>query len=654
MQRLTALLAVVALAGTAWWIASTVASGPSGDTPTADEGLVVHVHVLDRAGKPVSPAQIVRVYDESRETVDGNGYARLTNVTLRADEEPSADAFTYAFKVLTRGHALRRGFTPEVTERDDGSWDVRYALHAHGTLRVHVEPVNLGTCKAFLERDEPLRRWEPVGGHAVVRPGSVVDFRIYEGWDAPGHDGKIAVRLQGEAGADGVIAIATQRVLVDAPSPGHTAQLKLVPEPVDPIAGVVRVKEGPLPPTLRGAVLVHRVQDDGSRVYMGSVPIDDEGSFVIRDAGTETYELIAGLDFAPGVIEAKAKGGDYLELETVGRARWAVLEHPGFDATASRLHVGIEPQGGSKTYLPSVLSHDMQRWQIEAIRQFGPRQRDGAESAEETAAISPRVMTGKERTIISLADGGAWKVSLGSEATFTRPAYEGVIELTLPPASSETTTTVEMKAVDHESVTVRVEPEGWQGARSATVTIDHLHRTVVKGGKPEVTFPFVRSPHRTSMPSGEARVIKTSVVVTWDDPAIAPQTVELEPLDAGEARPVVVARARPGSHVHLRATGPRAPYATARLLLVLQSPDKTDERPPPSIELRRRGIEPIWESVSAVPPGSYQASVSALANVVEAEREGGFWGSFGGIVRVVPLELRAGETTTVDLEFPAK
>ena len=661
MQRLLALLAVAALAGVAWWIAASLASGPANDTAATDEGLVVHVYVADRAGKAVTPAQIVRVYDEARAAVDAEGHVRLTNVTLRADEAPSAEAFALALKPLARHHALRRGFAPTATERADGSWEVRYALHAHGILRVHVEAVDLGACKAFLERDEPLRRWEPVGGHAVVRPGSVVDFRIYEGWDAPGWDGTLPLRLEGEPGPDGIVAVATQRVLVDAPSPGHTAQIRLVPEPVDPILGSVRVKEGPPPPTLRGTVLVHQVEADGSKVFVGSVPIDDEGSFTIRDAGARRYELVAGLDFAPGVITTEAKGGDFLELETPGRARWVTLEHPGFDATVGRVDVqvmSVEPRGDAGPLPMTVRALELARLEARHRRAFAQAEAapgNGRHAGTDMMWFAPPLRPGKDRTLVAVAGAGTWQIHLGRAASHTHPPAAGQVEATVGSEASNVVAPIAMAESAHEAVPVRVSPEGWGEARSATVELLGMKRTVVRGGTSDVVFPYVPPPMTVEHDDGSTQAASHLLTVTWDDPQIAHAHIELRPVPAGKHREPVVVHAVRGGQLRLRMTGTGAGTLTATASVTLTRPG-TDETVA-HVDLVRRGVEPVWESTHAAPPGTYDWSVSLRTTLDEGDGRGplAYWllpSRFGE--ERPPVRIEAGETASLTYELPSK
>lgn len=644
MARPVILLLVAALAAAAWWIAAS--AGPGGArAPADDQGLVVHVFVADREGKPITPAQVIQVYDEARAQVDDRGYVRLTDVTLRADEQPSAEAFTFALKPLARHHALRRGFAPTATQRDDGSWEVRYALHAHGILRVHVEAVDLGPSKAFLERDEPLQRWEPVGGHAVVRPGSVVDFRIYEGWDAPGHDGRVPVRLVGEPGSDGVIGVATQRVLVDAPSPGHTAQLKLVPEPVDPIAGLVRVKEGPPPPTLRGRMLVRQIEEDGSRIELGEIPIDDAGEFVFRDAGAGRYELVAGLDFAPGLITTTCEGGDYLELETPGRARWVTLEHAGFDTRGTQAEAFVAPaEAWTEAYPFAPTIHDvlLDAWKATRLAQVGVAWE--GPSTVGTPAMPPgwrwpAIVHGDGRTLVPLPGPGAWSVTLHGDGTHERAPLRAATVVSLGDDASEAQATLALEDAPHVPVVVRVSPDDWGEARSVTLQLGSRKRTVVRGGRMETTFAHVATADA---------FLPQRLQAVWDDDAIAPWYAL--PTDTP-----LEARARQGGRFALRLLGEHAAGLTPALVA-----DVTGLGPgAPAVRLRRHGVEPIWVSTRALPPGSYR--FGGLG--VEAERAGPagrrpltlrYGLAEGGGRAWLALDIEAGKTTTLDFELPTR
>ncbi|MDF1699792.1 MAG: hypothetical protein P1V36_01340 [Planctomycetota bacterium] len=650
MQRVLMLLIVAALAGAAWWIAAGAGPG-SGDDEATDEGLVVHVHVLDRAGQPVTPAQVVQVYDQTRAKVDAAGHARLTNVSLRADEAPSAEAFALALKPLARHHAQRRGYPPAVSQRADGSWDVRYALHAHGILRIHVEAVNLGTSKAFLERDEPLQRWEPVGGHAVVRPGSVVDFRIFEGWDAPGDDGKLAVRLAGEPDAEGIVGVATQRILVDAPSPGHTAQLKLVPEPVDPIAGVVRVAQGEQPPTLRGRMLVRQIQDDGSKLDLGEIPIDDEGSFVFRDAGTGRYELVAGLDFVPGLITTNAQGGDYLELETPGRARWVVLEHEGFDTRGTDARFFVTPtEAWSEAYPFATTIHDLtlDSWKARMYGQIGVDWQ-GPSSVGRPAMPpgwhEPPAIPGDGRTLIALPGPGDWRLEARGEGTSRRPPLHATTTVTLADDASELVHPVLLADAPHAPLTVHVDPKDWGDARSVTVRVGSRKRTVVRGGRMEATLTHVPT---------EDGFLPRRVRADWDDDRMAPWFAAAARTDDG-ALVALTARARRGGRLAIRLLGPRAAGMTFTLVASLTG----GEPGMPAARLTRRGVAPVWVSDAALAPGDYKLGSLGL----EAERAAPNGHrpltmmaalADGGGRAWLSVAIKAGETTAVDFELPAK
>ncbi len=644
MQRLIALLAVAALAAVAWWIAASVSSGPDQDTPSAETGgdepgLTVHVYVADRDGTPVTPAQVAQVYREARTPVDASGYARLEGVLLRADEAPSAEAFAVALKPLARHHALRRGFAPTATKRADGSWEVRYALHAYGILRVHVEAVDLGTCKAFLERDEPLRRWEPVGGHAVVRPGSVVDFRIYEGWDAAGFDGKVPVRLEGEADSDGIVAVATQRVLVDAPSPGHTAQLTLVPEPVDPILGVVRVKEGPPPPTLRGTVLVHQVEDDGSKTYVGTVPIDDEGSFTIRDAGARAYEIVAGLDFAPGLITTKTKGGDYLELVTPGRARW--VELTGAGPGVHRPMVAPAPRGATpapETLEPTVRDLRLRAWFAAHAHAWMEE-----DTAFPLSWRHPASQAKDGKVLVALPGAGSYQVILTREATETQGAGIAILDpVVLEDGASRTEAAVAWTELPHGTLVVDVDPAGWRDARSVVLEVAGRKRTIVRGGTMKATFAHV--------PTIDG---KAWVTATWDDPSLTEVTTKVTIAQRGSVR----VRAQHGGTLAVRVTGPGAATLTAQLDIELVSTEGEARRE--TLSLVRRSAQPVWEAAHAVPPGTYTWNVG-LATVFEGDGIAP-WSSRltmlpEGTATGTPRQavVRAGETTTLSFELPAK
>ena len=74
--RLAVTLALVLLAAAAWWIAR--------PAPPGDEGLVVHVLVVDEGGQPLGNAQVEAVFAPGWQVVGADGTRRLVRVPLRA------------------------------------------------------------------------------------------------------------------------------------------------------------------------------------------------------------------------------------------------------------------------------------------------------------------------------------------------------------------------------------------------------------------------------------------------------------------------------------------------------------------------------------------------------------------------------------------
>ncbi len=610
MQRILLLLVIGSLAAAAWFIAH--------QEETPDEGLVVHIYLQDRAGKAVSLAQVIEIYGEKRTRVDSNGYARITGVTLRAGEEPSAEALKYAFKPLAHYHAVRRGFEPTITQREDGAWDVHYALHPHGILRVHVESVALGKCKAYLERDMPLQRWEPVGGHAVVRTGSVVDFRIFEGWDD-----KLPVRLEGKAGPDGVPTVATQRLLIDPPSPGHTSQLRIVPEPVDPIAGVLVFTGEPTPPTLRGTLVVRRLAADGSPVEIGRIPIEDDGSFVVRDAGTAEYTLEAWPYAFDGPTTVHTKGGEYVELALETEAHWLVIKHPKLDL-----------QGRAP------------RWWAQAPLRPG--------SFQPAPMALTVLVLGETETLLSIqhqmpfdAEDDYYRIALDVAGSAKAPPLRGTAEFGIP-ASGLPTGELTLEDVPHATVVVRMDPATWGPSTSARVEVDGQVATLVKGAKDEATFRHVACKPSVGRPEGA----ETTLAVEWNGKAGVPlQRVLL--LDGGAREEIEVRRVE-GGFLQYEGTGPgRQPNRGEDIFALLRRADGDvlSSGPPKQkvriIRLVRKDSRLRWEAEAPLAPGHYDV------RVVTKFQSWGYeaWTGDSGDL-TFSAEIRAGETTTVKFKRP--
>ena len=160
----------------------------------------MHVRVVDGDGAPVKEAQVERVFENKRLRVDAEGRARLTHVVLRELDAPSPRSLARAIRVHAPSHALRRPADARILRRDDGAWDMRLTLTAHGILRLYVEETHLGSCKAYPETEDGWERtWEPIEGRQVARYGQPASYRIY---DDPR---ELVIRIEGEPDRDGAI-----------------------------------------------------------------------------------------------------------------------------------------------------------------------------------------------------------------------------------------------------------------------------------------------------------------------------------------------------------------------------------------------------------------------------------------------------------------
>jgi len=322
-RRILITLCALALGAAAWWIMRSM------EVP--DEGLVVHVRVEDQQGAPLSGAQVQAVYAPGWRKVDGAGRIRLTHLLLRAEEDPSAEALRAALQVRASFYTQRRGFDPTVIRRDDGSWDVRYALHHHGVFRLSLGKTHLGSVKAFLEPDEAGHRWEAMDRGNVARPDAPATYRIYPGIE------RLVVRLVGEPDDDGVVTAATRRYFFDPPAIGHVIEKTVTAEEVKPIIGtVVPPSNGPKPPSLKGTVWIAHVDEEERRVPHSKVDVGHGGTFVARAVGPGRYELRADFAFLADVETHVVRGGDVVELRSARLRPWLVVEHVGLNDAGER------------------------------------------------------------------------------------------------------------------------------------------------------------------------------------------------------------------------------------------------------------------------------------------------------------------------------
>jgi hypothetical protein len=446
-RRLGITLLALALAVAAWWIMRWANRSGS-----ATQGLVVHVQLLDRDGAPVTPAQVLRVFDGGRSLVDAHGRVRLAHVVLRAADRPSPEAFAVALEPLARYHATRRGDRPEATRRPDGSWDVRYRLHRCGLLRLTLRPTILGACRAFPEPDPPLQRWEPVGGKAVVRPGATVDFRVFGGWK------QVPVRIQGEADAHGVVAVASRIYFLDVPSPGSVLQKTLTPEPAQPIHGQVALPAGPAPPTLAGTLTVTQIGDDGRRAPLLEVPVAEDGSFLIPTTGLGRYELSASLQFAPEAGVAATRGGESVTVPLPKPAVWCVLRHPGCDLAKRRWSARLTP-------VP----------------------------AQDARPSTPTVRPGAQQSEVVLPRPGTWRLELDVAGTRTHPPLAADMRI-VAPAAGPHPAEAKLAEVPSGTLVVKTPPGAWSDeVRSARLSVDGRVYTLVRHSLESLEVAHVRA-----------------------------------------------------------------------------------------------------------------------------------------------------------------
>lgn len=351
-RRLLTALVLATLAAGSWWIAR--GGGNAGDTGS---GIRVLVEVVDLDGEPLPEAQVERVFENRRLRVSPEGTAALTDVVLRELDVPSPEALTRAVRVHTPFHALGPDRKPEVTQRDDGAWRMRFELRPHGILRLYVGETHLGPCKAFPEK--PWHdRWvvEPIGGRDVARHGQPASYRVFDYLSEEGNE--ILVRIEGEPDRDGGIGVATRKVRVAIPAPGHVVEQVLEPEQVQVILGQVRVGDGPEPPSLGGKVEITELTEDGTRIPLARVQVPRDGRFIARRTGKGRYELEFDLDFFPGTTTLTVLGGASFDVTPAQPALWLSVEHPGLDLTKRVARVRANPAGLSETLATEILGGD--------------------------------------------------------------------------------------------------------------------------------------------------------------------------------------------------------------------------------------------------------------------------------------------------------
>jgi len=430
----------------------------------------------------VPSAQIERVFENKRQRVAEGGLTELTHVVLRELDKPSPEALARALRVHAPFHALRRGDEPEVTRQPDGTWDLRWRLTHHGLLRLYVEETHLGACKAFAEgAEKPGGTWEAIGGIQVARPGSPASYRVFDASEP------IVVRIEGEADVDGAIGVATRKLLVEPPPPGHVEERVLTPEVVAPILGQVVVGEGPTPPSLGGQVRLSELRDDGSRLPLALIDVPKDGRFLARRTGAGRYELVFDLFFFPGTTTLTVVGGGSFELTPSRPAAWARLETGALEMASRQVDVRVAP-------------------------------------AERPDDLQPAAMlAGEQESAVALPGPGRWLVTIDLEGTNTLPPLRATASAEL--TTGEPPLLVPTAApVPHGTLIVTAGKNAFGHARGAVVRVDRRTATLIPGLSETARFENVAAgPHRASIEwdeHGRARderdvVVTAGETSTW-------------------------------------------------------------------------------------------------------------------------------------------
>ena len=144
-------------------------------------------------------------------------------------------------------------------------------------------------------------------------------------------------------------------------------------------------------------------------------------------------------------------------------------------------------------------------------------------------------------------------------------------------------------------------------------------------------------------------------IVTWDDPDIAPARFAVPPADDGGSWTPIEVKPIQGGHLTVRLRGPHARHATMGMLLFLQATD-TDARV--AHVVTRRGIDAEWTGELALPPGRYRIRsgrfVAGVTLFEPSTREYGIRMPKALFDKDRILEIKPGETTTLELELPTK
>ncbi len=462
---------LLALGTAAWWIVRPPERG--------DEGLVVYVEALDEAGRPASRAQVERVFEARMQGLDAEGRARLTHVVLRELDTPSPASIARALRVRAPFHASRRGDRPEITRREDGGWVLRVTLHAHGLLRLYVDPPAQGACKAFLEDTDRDEGWEAVEGRQIARPGAPASYRVFAG------AGELRTRIEGVADRDGAVTVATRKYVFAPPPPGHVVEHVLKPDPVAPILGRLSVSGSApgdrKPPTLRGHVRVTQLTREGGRIPLALVTVRDDGSFLARRTGKGRYELVADLDFFPGTTTVEAAGGDMVEMAPAGPARFAILVHRGVDTRQRAPTFDLESEGGGG-----------------AIR-------------------SAPFLGDNGRTFVALPAANAFRVTMRVAGTDDLPPLVGTARL--PADQGDEPLALAVREAPHGTLVVETTKASWAASRGATLQCLGRRATLLRGLRETVTLHNVAA--------GDV-----PVRLQWDDdPACASEAVIDVPAD---------------------------------------------------------------------------------------------------------------------------
>jgi hypothetical protein len=488
--------------------------------------------------------------------VGRDGTRRLVRVPLRAGEAPSAGALAGAVRARARFYALRDGFDPEVAARPDGSWSMRFALHHHGVLRLHVRDTHLGRPKAWLEPDEPLRRWEAMDRGNVARPDEPAAYRVYPDLAT------LAVRLVGEPDANGANGVATRRYLLAAPAPGFVVEKTLVPDEARPVLGRVLTPEGPEVPSLRGTLAVRELSVQGRVIEHDDVGVEEDGSFVLRTVGEGRYELRAQGPYYTATEPLVVEAGGLAELPGARTRPWLDVTCAPFDPA------GSPPRSYCDEAWPDPTS---------ALR------------------VAP------DRWHVPLRTAGTCRLYLRVRGSAAEPPREGQGEVQAADAGP-TPVAIDLAPVANGTLLVRAEPEALAAGGGATVRVG-------AGVREATLLPRLAEEARFEhLPVGP-----WEIEVTWRDAGAAVE--RRHALVEAEGTTALTVRHRPGGRLVLHGRGPGATGSTKDVMLLVRSDAQGAE--PWFVPCARRGPAPLWTPAAPLPAGAYRAEVRGANRVEE-------------------------------------